>query len=88
MGEEGVLQRVYLEGRCNQQKTYDNQTGEHTSGQEPIFIQDWQTHWSTKNMELMNGSEASGHVHRLVKGEQNERDSGRVIEHNHKLKET
>ena len=23
--------------------------------------------WSTKNTELMNGSEVSGHVHRLVK---------------------
>ena len=30
--------------RCNQQKTYDNKTGEHTSGQGPIFIQDWQMH--------------------------------------------
>ena len=36
--------RSSLEGRCNQQKTYDNETGEHTSGQGPIFIQDWQTH--------------------------------------------
>ena len=44
--------------------------------------------WSTKNMELMNRLGALGHVHRLVKGEQNEKDNGRVIEHNHKLKET
>ena len=33
-----------LEGKDNQQKTYDNETGEHTSGQGPIFIQDWQVH--------------------------------------------
>ena len=39
-------------------------------------------------MELMNRLGALGHVHRLVKGEQNEKDNGRVIEHNHKLKET
>ena len=44
--------------------------------------------WSTKNMELMNRAGASGHVHRLVKGEQNEKDNERAIECNHRLKET
>ena len=44
--------------------------------------------WSTKNMEPMNRLEASGCVHRLVKGEQNEKDNERVIEHNYRLKET
>ena len=39
-------------------------------------------------MEPMNGSEALGCVHRLVKGEQNEKDNERVIEHNYRLKET
>ena len=37
-----------LEGKDNQQKTYDNETGEHTSGQGPIFIQDWQAHLGNK----------------------------------------
>ena len=37
-----------LEGRDNQQNTYDNKTGEHTSGQGPIFIQDWQVHLGNK----------------------------------------
>ena len=37
-----------LEGRDNQQKTYDNETGECTSGQGPIFIQDWQAHLGNK----------------------------------------
>ena len=37
-----------LEGKDNQQKTYDNETGEHTSGQGPIFIQDWQVHLGNK----------------------------------------
>ena len=37
-----------LGGKDNQQKTYDNKTGEHTSGQGPIFIQDWQAHLGNK----------------------------------------
>ena len=45
---ESSLESFFREGRCNQQKTYDNKTGEHTSGQGPIFIQDWQTHLEYK----------------------------------------
>ena len=37
-----------LEGKDNQQKTYDNETGECTSGQGPIFIQDRQAHLGNK----------------------------------------
>ena len=37
-----------LEGKDNQQKTYDNETGEHTSRQGLIFIQDWQAHLGNK----------------------------------------
>ena len=37
-----------LEGKDNQQKTYDTETGECTSGQGPIFIQDWQVHLGNK----------------------------------------
>ena len=37
-----------LEGKDNQQNTYDNETGEHTSRQRPIFIQDWQAHLENK----------------------------------------
>ena len=41
--------RVFLgEHRSDQQKTYGNETGEHTSGQGPIFIQDWQAHLGNK----------------------------------------
>ena len=36
------------EHRSDQQKTYDNETGEHTSGQGPIFIQDWEAHLENK----------------------------------------
>ena len=39
-------------------------------------------------MELMNRLGASWHVHRLVKGEQNEKDNEGVIEQDHRLKET
>ena len=38
----------FLEGKDNQQKPYDNETGEHTSGQGPIFIQDWQVYLGSK----------------------------------------
>ena len=41
-------ERSFLEGRDNQQKTYDNETGEHRSGQGPIFIKDWQAHLGNK----------------------------------------
>ena len=34
----------------------------------------------TKSMELLSGSGASGHVHRLVMGEQNVKDNEWVIE--------
>ena len=37
-----------LEGKDNQQNTYDNETREHTSGQGPIFIQDWQANLGNK----------------------------------------
>ena len=40
-----------LEGKDNQQKTYDNETGECTSGQGPIFIQNWQAHLGNKGYE-------------------------------------
>ena len=36
------------EHKSDQQKTYDNKTGEHTSGQRPLFIQDWQAHLENK----------------------------------------
>ena len=44
--------------------------------------------WGTKNTELMNESRVSGHVHRLVKGEQNEKDNEQAIKRDHRLKET
>ena len=36
--------------------------------------------WGTKNTETMNELGALGNVHRLIKGEQNEKDNERVIE--------
>ena len=42
----------------------------------------------TKSMEPMNRSGMSGHMHRLVKGQQNEKDNERVIEEDHRIKET
>ena len=42
----------------------------------------------TKSMEPISGSGASGHVHRLIKGEQNEEDNEWVIEEDHGIKGT
>ena len=42
----------------------------------------------TKSMEPINRSGMSGCVHRLVKGEQSEKDNKRVIEVDHGIKET
>ena len=44
--------RNVTEGKDNQQKTYDNETGEHTSGQGPIFIQDWEVHLGNREYRL------------------------------------
>ena len=42
----------------------------------------------TKSVEPMNGLGMLGHVHRLVKGEKNEKDNEQVIEEDHRIKET
>ena len=42
----------------------------------------------TKSMEPMDESGMLGHVHRLVKGEKNEKNNERVIEEDHRIKET
>ena len=39
-------------------------------------------------MDPINGSGMSGHVHRLVKGEQSDKDNKQVIEEDHRIKET
>ena len=44
--------------------------------------------WGTKSTELINGLGMSGCVHRLVKGEQSEKDNKQVIEDDHGIKET
>ena len=73
-------ERFALESRGNQQKTYDNETGEHTSGQRPLLIQDWQTHLENKERgsdKRVGGVGAC--AHRLVKGEQRDKDNEQVI---------
>ena len=44
--------------------------------------------WGTKNMDPINGSGTSGHVHRLVKGEQSDKDNKRVVKEDCRIKET
>ena len=44
--------------------------------------------WGTKSMDPINGSGMSEHVHRLVKGEQRDKDNKWVMEEDHRIKET
>ena len=44
--------------------------------------------WGTKSMDPTNGSGMLEHVHRLVKGEQRDKDNKRVMEEDHGIKET
>ena len=44
--------------------------------------------WGTKSMDPIDGSRMLGHVHRLVKGEQRDKDNKRVMEEDHRIKET
>ena len=44
--------------------------------------------WGTKSTNLINRSGMLGHVHRLVKGEQSDKDNKRVMEEGHRIKET
>ena len=75
--------------KSDQQKTYDNETGEHTSGQGPIFIyKTGRRIWRTKNKEPINRSGKSERVHRLVKGEQRDKDNKRVVEEDHRINES
>ena len=44
--------------------------------------------WGTKSMDPINGSGMSERVHRLVKGEQRDKDNEWVMEEDHRIKET
>ena len=44
--------------------------------------------WRTKSKGPINGSEKSEHAHRLVKGEQSDKDNKRVVKEDCGIKET
>ena len=44
--------------------------------------------WGTKSKDLINGSGKSERAHRLVKGEQRDKDNKRVVEEDHRIKES
>ena len=44
--------------------------------------------WRTKDKELINGSGKSERAHRLVKGEQRDKDNKRVMEEDRRIKES
>ena len=44
--------------------------------------------WRTKNKEPINGSGKLERAHRLVIGEQRDKDNKRVVEEDHRIKET
>ena len=43
--------------------------------------------WGTKSMDPINRSGMSGHVHRLERGEQSNKDNKRVMKENCRIKE-
>ena len=43
--------------------------------------------WRTKNKEPINRSGKSEHAHRLVIGEQRDKDNKQVVEEDHRIKE-
>ena len=45
-------------------------------------------HLGNKGTDLINRSGMSGHVHRLVKGEQSDKDNKRVVKEDCRIKET
>ena len=44
--------------------------------------------WGIKSTDSINRSGMSGHVHRLVKGEQSDKDNKQVMEEEQRIKET
>ena len=44
--------------------------------------------WGTKSKDLINGSGKSECAHRLVKGEQRDKDNKQVMEEDHRIKES
>ena len=44
--------------------------------------------WGTKSTDLINGLGMSGHVHRLERGEQSNKDNKQVMKENCRIKET
>ena len=44
--------------------------------------------WGTKSMDPINGLGMLGRVHRLVKGEQSDKDNKRVVKEDCRIKET
>ena len=44
--------------------------------------------WTTKSTDPINGSGMLGRVHRLIKGEQSDKDNKQVMEEDHRIKET
>ena len=44
--------------------------------------------WGTKSKDPINGSGKSEHAHRLVKGEQRDKDNKQVVKEDHRIKES
>ena len=44
--------------------------------------------WGIKSEDPINGLGKSEHAHRLVKGEQRDKDNKRVVEEDHRIKES
>ena len=68
-----------LEGKDNQQRLMIMRLGNIQVGKGQYLYKTGRRLWGTKNKDLINGSGKSECVHRLVKGEQRDKDNKRVV---------
>ena len=77
-----------LESKDDQQRLMIMRLGNIQVGKGQYLYKTGRCIWRTKNKKLINGSGKSEHVHRLVIGAQRDKDNKRVMEEDHRIKES
>ena len=68
-----------LEGKDDQQRLMITRLGNIQVGKGHYLYKTGRHIWGTKSKDLINGSGKSEHVHRIVKGEQRDKDNKQVM---------
>ena len=68
-----------LEGKDDQQRLMIMRLGNIQVGKGQYLYKTGRRIWGTKNKDLINGLGKSEHAHRLVKGEQRDKDNKQVV---------